>query len=90
MTSPTQKFIEVILEQGLYSQIGHCRTTGNSELPPPYPTGSDGTWLTGGDSGKKKTSTRKYICNSFGVSVRATKEANLICGDCMDTMVKMD
>jgi len=89
-TSPTQRFIEVIREHDLYSQIGHCRTTFSSELPPPYPTGVDGTGVSGAVAGKKKTSTRKYICNSCGISVRATKEVNLICEDCMDTLVKVD
>jgi len=68
----------------------HCRTTGGIILPHPYPTGVGGTGLTGGDSGEKKSNTRKYVCNSCGISVRATKAANLICGDCMDTMVKVD
>lgn len=86
VTSPTQRFIEVIQEHGLYSQIGHCRTTGNRELPP----GVDGTGVSRGGTGKKKTSTRKYVCNSCGISVRATKDVNIICGDCMDTMVKVD
>lgn len=35
---------------------------------------------------KKPSSTRKYICPCCGNSVRATKEINIICGDCMQTM----
>lgn len=35
---------------------------------------------------KKPSSTRKYICPMCGNSVRATKELNLICGDCMAKM----
>jgi len=31
---------------------------------------------------KKKTSSRKYICPGCGAIVRATKEINIICGDC--------
>ena len=38
-------------------------------------------------TGKKPSSTRKYICPVCGNSCRATKTINLICGDCMETMV---
>lgn len=31
---------------------------------------------------KKKSSSRKYVCPSCGNIVRATKEVNIICGDC--------
>lgn len=37
--------------------------------------------------GKAPSSTRKYICPCCGNSVRATKTVNIICGDCMETMV---
>lgn len=36
---------------------------------------------------KKPSSTRKYICPKCGNSCRATKAINLICGDCMESMV---
>ena len=35
---------------------------------------------------KKKCSTRKYVCSVCGLSVRATKEVYIICGDCMETL----
>lgn len=38
--------------------------------------------------GKAPSSTRKYICPCCGNSVRATKDLNIICGDCMQQMVK--
>ncbi|MFI3166511.1 MAG: SprT-like domain-containing protein [Bacillota bacterium] len=31
---------------------------------------------------KKKSSTRKYMCPNCGQSVRATKEVNILCGNC--------
>ena len=34
-----------------------------------------------------KSSTRKYICPCCGMSVRATKEVNIKCGDCDIRMV---
>ncbi len=38
-------------------------------------------------AGKKPSSTRKYTCPVCGQSIRATKEVNVICGDCMVKMV---
>lgn len=35
---------------------------------------------------KAKTSSRKYVCACCGLTVRATKEVNLICGDCHEPM----
>ena len=36
----------------------------------------------------KSTSTRKYVCNCCGNSVRATKRVNIICADCNCYMVE--
>jgi hypothetical protein len=74
VTSPTERFIEVLKQHGLYEGIEHCRIALKKSVPP-----TDG----GGTDGKRKSSTRKYICPSCGISVRATKEVNIICGDCM-------
>lgn len=32
--------------------------------------------------GKKKSSTRKYVCPKCGISIRATKEIRIACIDC--------
>jgi len=47
--------------------------------------GADGT---GGSDGikKKKSSTRKYRCSIYGISVRATKEVHIKCMDCNNKM----
>lgn len=37
---------------------------------------------------KAPSSTRKYKCPCCGNSVRATKEVNILCGDCMVQMIK--
>ena len=37
-------------------------------------------------TGKAKSSTRKYVCPGCGMSVRATKEVNIVCGDCEKAM----
>lgn len=42
------------------------------------------------EGGKKPSSTRKYKCPKCGNSCRATKEINLICGDCMVKMEKVE
>lgn len=39
------------------------------------------------ESDRPKSSTRKYICPCCGMSVRATKEVNIKCGDCNIRMV---
>lgn len=44
----------------------------------------------GAGTGKKPSSTRKYTCPVCGQSIRATKEVNFICGDCMVKMVTVD
>ena len=38
---------------------------------------------------KGKSSTRKYICRSCGMSIRATKKVHVICGDCMQPLVEV-
>ena len=88
VTSPTDRFIEVLRDHELCTDINHCRTTGKIVVVPP--TGGDDNGSSGGDIEKKKTSTRKYVCKHCGISVRATKDVNIICGDCMDTMAKLD
>lgn len=41
--------------------------------------------------GKVKTSsTRKYVCPCCGLSVRATKEVNIVCADCNELMTVED
>lgn len=35
---------------------------------------------------KRPSSTRKLVCPCCGLSVRATKTVNILCGDCMQKM----
>lgn len=39
--------------------------------------------------GKRPSSTRKLVCPSCRNSVRATKKVNILCGDCMETMIEI-
>ncbi|MBQ2062280.1 MAG: SprT-like domain-containing protein [Oscillospiraceae bacterium] len=48
-------------------------------------TPASGPALTGG---KRPSSTRKYVCPCCGMSVRATRDVNIMCGDCHETMTK--
>lgn len=43
-------------------------------------------------SAKKKSSTRKYVCPECGTIIRATKEVNILCGECSseDNLVRME
>lgn len=91
VTEPTEKLIETIKKYNLDSQIDYVRkgafewTGGDAESD-----GDNGNGLTGtkGKKPKKKSSTRKYICPKCGNSVRATKDVNIACLDCMVQMVK--
>lgn len=80
-TTPTEKFIAVLEDNGLLdfdmttARVGASSGGGDADNNAPIPT-------------KSKGSTRKYICNSCGVSVRATKEVNIACMDCSCLMIK--
>ena len=64
---------------------------GRNSLPSAMRTGSTGTAQTGaagmGNGGRRPSSTRKLVCPKCGQSVRATRDVNIICGDCMERMV---
>jgi len=77
ITEPSQDLLIWIKSIGLeeiplYRWDG--QTMGNG-------TGANGG-IGGGMTGKKKSSTRKYQCPCCKNSVRATKNLNIICGDC--------
>lgn len=84
VTKPTPEFTALVKK--------HCRAgCFKLERQKTYRDGTPKTTTTGTD-GKEKTitrtkqSSRKYICPKCGVIVRATKEVNIICGDCDVTM----
>jgi hypothetical protein len=93
-TTPTARFVEVLKENGFYGSIerfraGYIPIGGNSGGDGAGAGDNEGKDGKPAGSGKKKTSTRKYVC-SCGVSVRATKDVNIICGDCMEAMRKVE
>ena len=84
VTTPTNAFTELVKK--------HCRAgCFKLERMKTYRDGTPKITKTGED-GKEKTvtrtkqSSRKYTCPKCGVIVRATKEVNIICGDCDITM----
>ena len=44
--------------------------------------GAEGITEGGFSEGKPKQSTRKYVCPKCGCIIRATREVNVLCGDC--------
>lgn len=85
ITTPTDALVEFCLENGL-TEIRLCR---NDYVPLQIPGGSThtGTNTGAGTGGKKPSSTRKYVCPCCGLSVRATKSANVGCLDCDTPLV---
>jgi hypothetical protein len=91
ITAPTEELLDFIIFQGwqdiqMTEGISWADMTGTG-------TGSISPEAAEGGAPrppKRPTSTRKYICPKCGNSCRATKNINIICGDCMEQMVLAD
>lgn len=83
VTSPTEALIDFIISEG-WEDIRMSREDGCISRTPGRGS-PDRTPTT--PTTPKKSSTRKYICMNCKMSVRATREVNLICGDCMVKMI---
>ena len=85
VTSPTEALIDFIISEG-WADIRMSREDGCISRTPgrgsPDRTPAPPTT-------PKKSSTRKYICPDCKMSVRATREINIICGDCGLKMVRV-
>jgi predicted RNA-binding Zn-ribbon protein involved in translation (DUF1610 family) len=57
-------------------------------LPPETDDGSRGNGGTAQADPLPRQSYRKYVCPSCGMAVRATRDVNVKCGDCDETMEK--
>lgn len=88
ITSPSDNLIlyicgqgwnDIMLNRNEYTRIstGVGTATGSGGVPAQPPA-------------KKPSSTRKYICPKCKMSVRATKDVNILCGDCMERMEKTE
>ena len=84
VTEPTEALIEYIIEQG-WNDIRMSRIDGYSARGIGGNSGATGT----GTVTPKKTSSRKYVCPCCKNSVRATKDVNIICGDCFQKMIEV-
>lgn len=79
-TEPADELLKWILNNNI-QEIQLCR----NDMPTVVPV----VGTVGGGSGgavsvtKTKSSSRRYVCPECGTIVRATREVNLICGDCM-------
>ena len=81
ITSPSDEIIEFCIKNELEDiKINRMEFY----VPPIKGDGEKGT--AGTEKPKAKSSTRKYKCKCCGQSIRATKEVNIICGDCMEKM----
>ena len=86
-TTPGDNLVEYALSKG-WNEI----KIGRASLPPMIRTGAGGAPQTGAETaqgGKRPSSTRKLVCPKCGQSVRATRKVNILCGDCMLSMVEV-
>ena len=86
-TRPTDRLVEYALNKG-WNEI----RIGRNNLPLAMRTGAAEAAQseTPGEQGcKRPSSTRKLVCPKCGQSVRATREVHIICGVCMERMVKV-
>lgn len=79
ITSPSEELIEYIISKDWQdiriNRNEYCGLAG---------TGKTGKGTSSGDTEKKASSTRKYICPCCGASVRATRTLSIVCGECAD------
>lgn len=91
ITEPTEALLNWCIEHNLQDiQLG--RGVNFWDLFSGIKIGTDnkGKTTTTPINVKKPSSTRKYICTKCGCTVRATKDVNIICADCMQVMEKCD
>lgn len=85
ITKPGDDIIQFCIDNDLVDiKINRMEFYG---IPPIGGSGEKGTDGNGTGKPKAKSSTRKYQCPHCKQSIRATKEVNIICGNCM---VKME
>lgn len=86
ITNPSDDLILYIADKG-WEDIKLYRDEGFRWTPPASTTGASSPAPTPAKAPKKPSSTRKYICPCCGMSVRATKTVNILCGDCKKIMI---
>lgn len=81
-TTLNSEAVEFIKENANEDAFAIARTTPFYLGKPKGGKNGDGGEGGDGETQKPKTSTRRYVCPKCGAIVRATKELNIICGDC--------
>ena len=95
VTEPSQEFIEVLQSNGIEKPMninrdgvmGIAGIGGNGSGDDNGKGGADGKGI---QTGKRKTSTRKYQCPCCGNSFRATKEIRVLCMDYNEQYIKVE
>lgn len=83
VTEPTEGFIRTLEEHGIKKPLNINRDGAKGFINVGGGNGDSGKNGKGGvQTGKRKTSTRKYQCPCCGNSFRATKDINVMCMDC--------
>lgn len=85
-TAPADRLLEWILNHNELREVEMCRAN------PTFAAVGIGTHASNGGELRPITTTsnshhRTYRCPCCGNSVRATKQVNIICGDCMERMI---
>ena len=85
-TEPNDDLILWVLEHDELRDIEMCR------IVPTFAAVGTGTHTSSGGVNPTvkpvASHSRKYVCPCCGNSVRATKQVNVVCGDCMETMIE--
>lgn len=84
ITEPSEETMNFCIEYGFEDIIIH-RETPFSFVPIGGGNAANGGTVI---RPKKPSSSRKYVCPKCGMIVRATKTVNVMCGDCMETMIE--
>ena len=94
VTEPSPEFIEVLQSHGIEKPLNINRDgimgiagIGGNGSGDDGKSGTDGKGI---QTGKRKTSTRKYQCPCCGNSFRATKDLRVLCMDCNKQYVKVE
>lgn len=88
-TRPNDELVAYALEKGWNEiRISRGGSIGFSTGPMGGPQHSEAE-MVGAPGGKRPSSTRKLVCPKCGMSVRATRKVNILCGDCMETMTEV-
>ena len=83
ITSPSDALLEFCVENNLTD----IRLNRNDVMSIAVGVGGAHAGTFTGTTGRKPSSTRKYICPCCGMSVRATRNVNVACLDCNEPLV---